>query len=382
MTLVSPGYDGFRESNVAPVVQPGTQRNTLSSIQWLRAIAAIMVAMHHAIYYSDSLSHQFGGREFAGFFSLSFGIHIFFVVSGFIMIHTTDNFGDANAWREFLARRLIRVVPLYWLLTTVMVIGLIISPHSLDIATDKFKYILGSYFFIPVLRTDGDLRPILGQGWTLDYEMFFYVAFAFAVSLPRRWAISLLTLGFVGLAWAGRNLDISTPVIFTWTDGMILEFLLGVYVGLAYEKNYRLPGWVASLCIVVGLGLGVMDFPGPTLIVAGIPATLVVGGFVLGPRRKDTFATGLLARVGDASYSLYLTHAIILKICYQAWITAVGDRLPVSVFLVSSMFAAILTGLLVYYLVERPMTKFLRSKLLRPSKPAPAFSARAAGASL
>ncbi len=97
---------------------------------------------------------------------------------------------------------------------------------------------------------------------------------------------------------------------------------------------------------------------------------------------KDTFATGLLSRVGDASYSLYLTHAIVLKLVYQAWITAVGDRVPVSVFLVFSMFAAILAGLLVYYFVERPMTKYLRSKLLRPSKPAPAFSARAAGASL
>jgi exopolysaccharide production protein ExoZ len=368
-------------------VQPATLRSTLSSIQWLRAIAAIMVAMHHAIYYSDSLNHQIGGRELGGLFSLSFGIHIFFVVSGFIMIHTTHNFGEAGAWRAFLARRLVRIIPLYWLLTTVMVVGLIVSPHSLEIATDKFKYILGSYFFIPVLRTDGDLRPILGQGWTLDYEMFFYIAFAFAVLLPRRWAVASLTLGFVALAWAGRNLDISTPVMFTWTDGMILEFLVGVYVGLAYEKlayekNVRLPGWVAWLAIVAGLGLGVMDYPGPTLIVAGIPAALVVGGFVLGPRIKDTFATGLLSRVGDASYSLYLTHAIVLKLVYQAWIAGIGERLPVSVFFVSSMVAALSAGLLIYYVVERPMTKYLRSKLLRSSRPAPALSAQTAGASL
>jgi exopolysaccharide production protein ExoZ len=382
MTPSSPRFAGFRESTIDTAVQPGTSRNILSSIQWLRAIAAIMVAMHHAIYYSDLLSHRFGGHEFQGFLSLSFGIHIFFVVSGFIMIHTTGNFGDANAWRQFLARRLIRVVPLYWLLTTVMVIGVIISPHSLEIATNKIQYILGSYFFIPVLRTDGDLRPILGQGWTLDYEMFFYFAFAFALLLPRRWGIAMLTLGFVGLACIGRNLDISTPVAFTWTDGMILEFLLGIYVGLAYEKNWRLPGWVATLAIVLGLGLGVMDFPGPTLIVTGIPAAFAVGGFVLGPQIKDSFVTGLLTRVGDASYSLYLTHAIILKFVYQAWIAAVGDKLPLSVFFIASMFAAILAGMLVYYLIEQPMTKYLRRKLLGFSKPKPAFSAGAVGASL
>jgi exopolysaccharide production protein ExoZ len=377
MTLSWLRYARFRESIIDTGVQPGIPRNILSSIQWLRAIAAIMVAMHHALYYSDVLGYQFSGREFL---DLSFGIHIFFVVSGFIMIHTTRDFGDANAWRQFLARRLIRVVPLYWLLTTVVVIGVIISPHSIEIATDKIQYILGSYFFIPVLRTDGDLRPILGQGWTLDYEMFFYFTFTFAVLLPRRWGVSILTLGFLVLAWVGRDLDKSTPVIFTWTDGMILEFLAGVYVGLAYEKNCRLPGWVATLFIVVGLGLGVLDFAGPTFVVAGIPAALMVGGFVLGPQMKDSFATRLLARVGDASYSLYLTHAIILKLFYQAWITAVGDRLPVSVFLISSMFAAILAGLLVYYLVERPMTEYLRRKLLGFFKPKIAFSAQAAGA--
>jgi peptidoglycan/LPS O-acetylase OafA/YrhL len=118
------------------------------------------------------------------------------------------------------------------------------------------------------------------------------------------------------------------------------------------------------------------------VIVTGIPAALMVGGFVLGPRLKDSWASGWLTRVGDASYSLYLTHAIILKLVYQGWIAAIGDRLPVSVFFVASMFVAVLAGLLVYYLVERPMTNYLRRKLLRSVKPAPAFSARAAGAGL
>jgi exopolysaccharide production protein ExoZ len=383
MTLSLLKSSGVHESAVKIGVLPGSPKTMLSSIQWLRAIAAIMVAIHHATYFSDLLSQQSGegARELWGFSSWFFGIHIFFVVSGFIMIHTINNFGDAGAWRQFLARRLIRVVPLYWLLTTVMVAGVIVSPHSLEIAANKFQYILGSYFFVPVLRTEGDLRPILGQGWTLDYEMFFYFAFAFAVLLPRRWGISVLTLVFAGLAWLGRDLGKDTPIIFTWTDGVILEFLFGVYIGLAFEKNWRLPGWGAMISVLSGVGLVITNLQGPTFLIAGVPATLIVGGFVLGPQLKDSFATGWLARVGDASYSLYLTHVIILKLAYKIWVTVVGDKLPVSVFLISSILAAILVGLLVYHLVERPMTNYLQKKLLISSKPKTPFSVRTVEAS-
>lgn len=353
----------------------------LSSIQYLRAIAAIMVAIHHVAYFSDLVSpSDRGARELWGFSSWWFGIHIFFVVSGFIMIHTTHNFGDAGAWRQFLARRLIRVVPLYWLLTTVIAVGVLISPHSLEIATDKVQYILGSYFFIPVLRAEGDLRPILGQGWTLDYEMFFYVAFALAVLLPRRWGIAVLCLVFAGLVWLGRDLGSHTPVIFTWTDGLILEFIFGVYIGLAFERSWRLPVWGAAISVLVGVGLVIVDLKGPSFLIAGIPATLIVGGFVLGPQLKESLATGWLARLGDASYSIYLTHVFVLNLTYNIWIILVGDKLPVS-FIGCSMLATLLTGLAVYRLVERPMTNYLQRKLLGSSKPKTVFSARTAEAS-
>src|ERR1700712_4769723 len=176
MTLGPLKFSELKDVKINGGASPPFSRTTLPSIQWLRAVAAIMVAIDHATYFSDLINQQSGQalRTFLGFSNWSFGIHIFFVVSGFIMIHTTHNFGETAAWRHFLMRRVIRVVPLYWLLTTVIVVGVLVSPHSLEIATDKFQYILRSYLFIPALRSEGDLRPILGQGWTLNYEMFFY----------------------------------------------------------------------------------------------------------------------------------------------------------------------------------------------------------------
>ena len=200
----------------APDNRITASNNILPSVQWLRAIAAMMVVVHHLNFHADWLREQAGAAPSA--FSQipwSFGIHIFFVISGFIMILTTKNFGAPGAWKTFLVRRLIRIVPLYWVLTTVMVAGVLMAPGSLELPADRWQYIAGSYLFIPVLRAADDLRPILGQGWTLDYEMFFYAAFTLAILWPRRFGVAFITIGFVVLAILGRNLDISTPKLFT-----------------------------------------------------------------------------------------------------------------------------------------------------------------------
>ena len=260
----------------------------LPSIQWLRAIAAMMVVIHHINFHTDWLREQAGGAP-SLFSSIpwSFGIHIFFVISGFIMILTTRNFGEPGAWKRFMVRRTLRIVPLYWILTTVMVAGVWLAPRSIEISGDKFWYIVNSYFFIPVLRTPGDLRPILGQGWTLNYEMYFYLALALATLCTRRLGVGILTAVFIALSWLGRDLDVSTPKLFTWTDGIILEFVLGLYLGLLYETGWRVRGWVAACMVVAGTVLAMPEFPLPAVFSAGVPAVMIVGGFVLCPPLKD-----------------------------------------------------------------------------------------------
>ena len=96
---------------------------------------------------------------------------------------------------------------------------------------------------------------------------------------------------------------------------------------------------------------------------------------------KDSPATGWLTRVGDASYSLYLTHVFVLNLAYKIWITIVSEKLPPSVFLGASILASILVGVVIYHLVERPITNFLQRRLLGSLKPKTPFSGQAVGAS-
>jgi exopolysaccharide production protein ExoZ len=336
----------------------------LPSVQWLRGIAAVMVVIHHLNFHAEWLREQVGvAPSWFAHIPWSFGIHIFFVISGFIMILTTKSFGEPGAWKAFLVRRIIRIVPLYWLLTTVMVVGVLMAPHSLELPADRWHYIVSSYLFIPVLRAADDLRPILGQGWTLDYEMFFYAAFAFAIPWPRRIGIAILTIGFLAFAILGRNLDISTPKLFTWTDGLILEFILGIYLGLIYQSGFRVGRLAAIVLVLSGVALGTPEFNWPAVFSAGLPAMLIVGGLVLCPPLKDSRATLALTILGDASYSIYLSHTIVLRPFRDVWARLVDGGWSPVLFFISGVAVAIVVGCAIHYAVERPMLRVLSRRL-------------------
>ncbi len=157
----------------------------LDNIQLLRALAALSVVITHTL-------HETGAHEQT--LNLGFGVDVFFVISGFIMAQTSlREFGMAGAPLRFFLRRLARVAPIYWLLTTLMLAGSLIAPSLLNVPTGGLGHIVASYLFIPDARGAGEMRPVLALGWTLNYEMFFYALFSLALLAPARW-------GFAGLS--------------------------------------------------------------------------------------------------------------------------------------------------------------------------------------
>ena len=105
------------------------------------------------------------------------GVAIFFVVSGFIMVHASqDLFGQEGAWRLFLKRRLARIVPLYWAMTTLFLLVGLAVPAVLNSGVPNFQQILGSYLFWPVVSTQGMVQPVYSLGWTLNYDCLLYTS--------------------------------------------------------------------------------------------------------------------------------------------------------------------------------------------------------------
>ena len=276
------------------------------------------------------------------------------------MITSVDSFGRPGAWKQFLIRRFIRIAPLYWIITSIFVIITLLIPSQHKIDGDLFSYIIKSYLFIPALRSADDLRPILGQGWSLNYEMFFYIMFAVSMVFSKRLAVIFLTLAFCIFYWEGRQLTISSPILFTWCNGLIFEFLLGVYVGLAFQAGFRVPRLVALGAIFAGFGLLLIGFDGASALIAGVPATLILVGATLGPQFNATNMTHWLVHIGNASYSLYLTHTLFIRPLWSMWAFLGCANWHPGAFVALSLVVTITAALAVYHYIETPLLAALR----------------------
>lgn len=351
-------------------------QSTLVSVQALRFIAAAMVLIGHL---EDSLRRgRIEGTDAVvdpTMISWHAGVDIFFIVSGFIMYLTSiDAFGEKDSPQRFLQRRIVRVVPLYWFFTSLMIAVILLMPGKVVHDDLDPGHLIGSYFFIPWPRADGDVQPLLSVGWTLNFEMLFYLAFALALMLPRRAGLTALVGGFIALVLIGQTFPLSWP-LGTWCQPIILEFLFGIGIAHLYVRGVRFNGAVRLALIAAGFGLlslgNVLELKGVVgrWLLWGGPSVLIAAGFILGNDWKAGWLTRALKLGGDASYSLYLSHLFSLRGFGLLW-AALGFTSGWG-FVAAASVVAIAASIVVYLLIEKPLLSWLRRYLDRPSRPVP-----------
>ncbi|MBB6485781.1 acyltransferase [Rhizobium lusitanum] len=366
----------------------GKSSRVISNLQVLRALAASSVVVAHAMHETASLSDAAGRVPIDGAtWNLGFGVDIFFVLSGFIMTHTAAaEFGKGGAPLRFFLRRCARVVPLYWLLTSVLLLGAAIAPSLLNVPIGDASHVLASYFFIPSGRGIDEIRPVLALGWTLNYEMLFYVFFGLALILPIRLGIFWLSVLMVSLALIGNVVSPQQVQLAFWTSPIILEFLFGVYVALIFRSGLRIGIWPALGMMAIGL-LGFVRFSAiweddvlPQFLRSGLPAALFVLAAAIGPALPSGRIVVWGIALGDASYSLYLSHPFILRPLRAIWEKFVGDQLPLGLFVACGAITTAIFALALCRFVEKPLTAFVQGFTRRLGRPKAAGAARAPGA--
>ncbi|HYF54521.1 MAG TPA: acyltransferase [Salinarimonas sp.] len=338
----------------------------LVPLQALRAVAALMVAGQHALHDAGLLAERLGLAFVPASRTGQAGVDIFFVISGFVMVHASRGlFGEPGAARIFLARRIARVVPLYWLVTTLYLAVAIVAPALLNGAVLDPLFVAASYAFWPMAGPDGFAQPLYSLGWTLNYEMAFYALFALAIPFARDRAVAGLIAALLALVMLGRLLPLRLPLSF-WTDPIVLEFAAGMALGLARAHGLRLGSGVRAALAGLAVGALVLDVAFvpevPRIVAYGIPAALLVAAAGLGAAGGRPGRLALLGEhLGDASYALYLVHPFAIRPLGLA-AGAAGVVGPWS-FLVLALAAALVASLVVHRWVERPLTGAARRAL-------------------
>jgi exopolysaccharide production protein ExoZ len=333
--------------------------NRFVSIQYLRALAATLVAIQHA---NSGPIHIDLTRLDLG----RFGVNLFFVISGYIMWATTA--AARRSPRQFWMARIIRIVPLYWIFTSLYLAIFMLHPAALNHPSNDLIHIVKSYAFVPAVHPLlQDIVPVYSLGWTLNYEMFFYAAFGIALFIANRGArLAIVTLMLGGLVAAGFAWRPTGPILHTYTSELFLEFLCGTLIAAAGDRLIASGPRAAIPILGVAALLLAATYSGKLggsyVLMYGLPAALTVAGLLALEHALRIRPSNFALLVGDASYSLYLCHPFAQRAVYLALPTAAAasSRVIGLICIAVASMAAILCAIAVYRFVEQPMLVGLR----------------------
>ena len=356
--------------------QPETDKRGYVGLQALRAVAALgVVAYHGTQLWGNRLTVErvHGAGDWA---AGATGVDIFFVISGFVMMLTSQKLiRAARGAAEFLRRRIIRIVPLYWLVTTIKLLGVLAAPRMALEARPSWLHILGSYFFIPYHYPGGEVNVLLVAGWTLVFEMFFYLVFAAGLAARANMlhflTVALLLCGLAGFV-PHPHWDVALYVV----NPIVLEFLAGIYLARAILSRRKLMGRKTAIFMGIAWLLCIAIFPAwglgrDRILIAGVPAALLVTAVLSVEPDCRRLIPNWFLKLGDASYSIYLVHGLVLPAVGVLLVKLgfFGNASGKTIAVVSSLVVSSVVGLVMYRLVERPVTDWLKRRWSSPSEP-------------
>jgi exopolysaccharide production protein ExoZ len=356
----------------------GASIEKVQSIQTLRFIAAAAVVYHHSVRMMPFVGKAPGAVAFGHFWRVgAAGVDLFFVISGFVIALTGPLAAERPTARAFLWRRWSRVTPLFWALT-VPTVMLYSASLPVDVWGQRGQgavdQIISTLTFWPAVP-GGFVPPYIRIGWTLCFEMAFYVGMGLLLvggRLRRNLFIGAIIVSL--LVPLGAH---TPPGPFTFLGNAIfLEFGAGVALAAFWPTLRRAPAWLGGALLIAALAFfvseGIWGTGGVEDAVAtwsntksvlrvalfGIPSACAVAGALIINRPPGSYPARGFVKLGDASYSIYLAHYIVIMVAAQFW--SVIPSAPPFVAILSTFAASVIAGILIYRCVERPLLAIAR----------------------
>ncbi|HYH18767.1 MAG TPA: acyltransferase [Azospirillum sp.] len=331
------------------------------SIQHLRGFAASLVVIFHAVGHLGNPEQAYGVLAEYG----RIGVDIFFVISGFVMWLIALKTETTRS--DFLIHRAIRIFPLYWFFTLAVIAVALAVPSAFRYTTLEPDHVLKSFLLLPAQHPKlPGIHPVLLQGWTLEYEVFFYLVFSLFLPLSggRRLLGILAALG--ALFGLGLAIAPQSEVGRVYTSPLLLEFAGGLMLGYLYTRNAILGPVAGGLLAVLFV---VSSLPGGAFVEDGLsrafwwggPSVLLVYGMLCLERRRGLPDLPFLKLLGDASYSLYLSHLFALGAVRLLWKGAPeAGSVDGIAYVATCLAAAVMLGVASHVFIQKPMLKACR----------------------
>lgn len=347
-----------------------------NNIQALRGIAVLLVIFYHLTGVQIKSSTAYALPESLQFGAI--GVDLFFLISGFLMMTITrDTRTGLASSTQFMKRRLLRIYPIYWAVSIPvayllffssrdLLVNLRLNPDAARYISDLPNYLLKSALLFPQVNL-----PPLTISWTLIHEVYFYCVFGLLLLLPQRThgslllAWSIITLIF----WYILKPSQYQPIRYLLFNPLTLEFTAGCLLAAVLTKKQHITH--ARFVLLLGCATFALswlvwttrhgyEFPiaDDRVLYFLLPCALILAGIVSLEYQKK-YLHPVLQAIGDASYSLYLTHIIFLSIGRKWWkLQALDDSLLNNLLFWPSLFAiTIAAGVLCYYYIEKPLLR-------------------------
>ena len=325
------------------------QRAQLDQVQFLRGIAAFSILIAHTPYLQ-------GGH---------FGVDLFFVISGFIMMYVTE-----RSHENFLLKRAVRIIPLYWLGTLGLYSLAWIAPGLLNTASTDVTNLLKSLFFIPYFNGH-TFEPLLRLGWTLNYEVFFYLVFFISMSCSHRYRAAITTALLLSFVVLGHLVQPENSVANFYSSPILLEFVYGMlafYIFRATQSRRENMGYGrARLYALLGTVLYIAMFfiPWPEdyttrYLIWGLPSLLVFMLVAIGGSNVKTL--GFFVLLGNVSYSLYLLHPYVIHLIDRKVYSISEPGAMAVVFTLVAYALSIVVAYISWRFIEQTSQRYLMSR--------------------
>ncbi|HZO92712.1 MAG TPA: acyltransferase [Candidatus Baltobacteraceae bacterium] len=335
----------------------------LGNVQALRAIAALMVVVVH-VYAVEST--YLPGRPWTTPFHVAgtYGVDLFFVISGTVMVASTGAwFGTRGAARRFLERRFWRIYPPYWIVTAIVLAVYLVAPGATGAHRSAPPGVVASFLCLPQRG-----EPLLVVGWTLTYELAFYLVFALALCARIRFLPFFVAAWMLAVAAIGAFGPHGAPWVRVLGSPINVEFVFGILIGAAALRGaFVAPrtllaialAAIAIVCVATAYsGREYLEIAWWRPWAVGLPMAVLVYAS-LGLERHGILAPAWLRAQGDASYALYLWHVLVIGA-----LGFVVGRLHAhgapgrALILVGGYALSIAVSFVAYRRIERPLLRF------------------------